>query len=750
MVMCGILSIKAEFWVDKLCYYVNSTAVICKSSTEVSGFFVIPSQVYSPYYGTCSVTGIGAEAFYNRPNLTEVRIPNSITYIRDGAFFGCTGLTSITLPNSITSIGKETFCNCQKLKTMNIPNSVTSIGSGILALCTDLTSLNVAEGNKKYDSRNDCNAIIETGTNKLIAGCQTTVIPSTVTSIGEQAFRGQFCGQRDITSINIPNSVTSIGSRAFEDCTGLTDMKISSFVTSISSSAFAFCLRLKKVSIGNAVKSIGESAFNGCKSLTSITIPSSVTSIGANAFAGCTGLTEIVSDITDPQNTADMFDTDIYTNVTLRVPKGCVDKYLCADGWNKFRNIQEKESLEISNDLMLSEDIEVPNDADFVLPVLMKNKADITAIQADLYLPKGFSIAQDTDGEWMVDVGSRTTLKKHSISCEPQADGSFRIVCGSQKNALFSGNEGEVFNVTIHVDKTVTDGDYTIKLRNIALATPTSDMYTSDYVQGKVTIFSYKLGDVNNDKSIDVADLPALVAFILNANTEGFIFKSADLNEDGKIMVDDYVSLVNMILGGANAKSFKPQSSQKDADGLGISVDAFSIKPGEKKEIAINMNNPGDEFTAVQLDLVLPDGISVAKEDDEWMVDVGSRTTLKKHSISGEPQTDGSFRIVCGSQSNKVFSGESGSIILVTLQADANATEGITEMTLKNIVLARTNSTSEKLDPVNVPVTIGNTDGINGARIIGDSKAYYDLQGRKVEHPSKGIYIHGGKKVLIK
>ena len=97
---------------------------------------------------------------------------------------------------------------------MTIGNDVTSIGYDAFEGCSGLTSIVVQEGNTKYDSRNGCNAIIETSTNTLIAGCRNTVIPESVTSIGKNAFYG--CS--GLTSVTIPNSVTSIGKSAFSDC----------------------------------------------------------------------------------------------------------------------------------------------------------------------------------------------------------------------------------------------------------------------------------------------------------------------------------------------------------------------------------------------------------------------------------------------------------------------------------------------------------------------------------------------------
>ena len=83
-----------------------------------------------------------------------------------------------------------------------------------------MTSITVEEGNSKYDSRDNCNAIIETGTNKLLLGCKNTVIPNSVTSIGDAAF--YFC--TGLTSVIIGNDIKEIGWSAFEYCTNLTDV----------------------------------------------------------------------------------------------------------------------------------------------------------------------------------------------------------------------------------------------------------------------------------------------------------------------------------------------------------------------------------------------------------------------------------------------------------------------------------------------------------------------------------------------
>ena len=245
----------------------------------------------------------------------------TVTSIANRAFAGCSGLTSLIIPNSVTTIGYDAFQNCNGLTTVKIGSGLTTIepyrGSGGASYtspfngCTALTSITVADDNAIFDSRNNCNAIIETATNKLRVGCKGTVIPNTVTSIADYSFQNS-----GLNTINIPDWVTSIGNYAFSSCNYLTSLTIGDGVTTISRDAFSSCKNLSSVTIGrnvtiidvdafsecssltsivlpNGVTSIGQFSFSSCSSLTSMTLPESVTSIDYGAFSGCSGLTSI-------------------------------------------------------------------------------------------------------------------------------------------------------------------------------------------------------------------------------------------------------------------------------------------------------------------------------------------------------------------------------------------------------------------------------------------------------------------------
>ena len=235
---------------------------------------------------------------------TNTNIPNTVTTIGRYSFYG-SGLTSISIPHSVTTIEIYSFIRNFNLTSITIPNSVTSIfeSNEYVSMgfsgCDNLTSIIVEEGNPVYDSRNNCNAIIKTADNELIAGCAKTIIPDMVTSIG----RGAFSGCRFMSSIEIPKSVTTIDLYAFSFCWGLT----------------------------------------------SVTIPSSVTSIGWGAFYNCPSLTSVTSLIEEP------FEIDSYTfenwnyetleseftSATLYVPAGTKEKYQATPAWNQFLNIVE-------------------------------------------------------------------------------------------------------------------------------------------------------------------------------------------------------------------------------------------------------------------------------------------------------------------------------------------------------------------------------------------------------------------------
>ena len=259
----------------------NSTFEGCKSLTSIT----IPN----------GVTNISYYAFSECTSLTSVVIPNGVTSIPFAAFYNCTSLTSITIPSSITYIGESAFWG-SGLTSIIIPSGITGIEKNSFQNCSQLTAIMVEEGNTVYDSRDNCNAIIETATNTLMVGCETTIIPNSVSTIGAEAFYGRV----NLTSIMIPNSVNAIEDYAFE----------------------------------------------GCINLTSVTIPSSVTSIG-KSFNMCNGLSTVTSLNPTPPH-IDTYTFSPWPSI-LKVPAGHKEDYAAAEGWKKFANIEEIDPTDVKS-----------------------------------------------------------------------------------------------------------------------------------------------------------------------------------------------------------------------------------------------------------------------------------------------------------------------------------------------------------------------------------------------------------------
>ena len=297
----------------------------------------------------------------------EIKIPATVTH--RGRTFKVTSIgtevfdnpetTSIIMPEGLETIKDRAFEICRLTGTVRIPSSVTHIGEWNFVANNFIDSILVDKSNPRYDSRDGCNAIIETATNTLMVACNNTVIPNDITAIGDDAFvflqKATFAIPQSvrsignhsfydsaIKSITLPDSLTSIGEYAFNRCMMLQRINLSARLATIGKGAFC-ASGLQEITLPNNVVTVGDKAFSESKNLQSATIGCSVRELGAYAFENCEKLTKVVSHIPakDLQPTGSGCFNGIDKKCILYVPRGAARTYRNTKGWNDFAGIVE-------------------------------------------------------------------------------------------------------------------------------------------------------------------------------------------------------------------------------------------------------------------------------------------------------------------------------------------------------------------------------------------------------------------------
>lgn len=314
---------------------------------------------------------------YNNTNYQVVKIGEYVFYPSD--------CKSVTIPNTVVCIEHGAFSNCHNLTSVFIPQSVREIGTSVFFNCSSLAEIIIDPQNDTYDSRDNCNAIIESKTKTLQEGCKSSFIPNTIVHIGDDAFVWKRLNQ-----IEIPNSVETIGHRAFQE-NEFESIFIPSSVKSIEATSFGMCYSLKHIIVDkenntydsrnncnaiietstntliagcpstiipDGVDNIGASAFDHCyffsdnlvipsgvksigecaffaSNLRAITIPSSVTNIEHGVFYACNYLTDISTYSPVPQSLSSQIKYN-HEYKTLHTLKGTKELYEQSNYWNEF------------------------------------------------------------------------------------------------------------------------------------------------------------------------------------------------------------------------------------------------------------------------------------------------------------------------------------------------------------------------------------------------------------------------------
>ncbi|MBR3946642.1 MAG: leucine-rich repeat domain-containing protein, partial [Bacteroidales bacterium] len=454
-------------------------------TTNPTGNLVFPESV--EYNGIIySVTGVGNYAFSGCSGLSTVTIPTSITYFGYEAFVECSGLYSvyyegdiaawcgiefyssgsnpldeasdlyfnnellvdIVIPSGVTKIGDYAFSGARDVASLSIPSSVTSIGGESFNACSGLQTITVESSNAYYDSRENCNALINTSTNRLMQASANAFIPNSVEIIGNDAF--MYTGP---TTLVIPNSVTTIESYAFYGCKA-TSISLGTGVTSIGQYAFVFsqwyqnqpdgilylddwCVEYKgtldaAITIQEGTKHIASSAFKFNSDIVEVTLPSTLEDIGEYSFYNSNNITTInILASTPPTlqgytSTPQNFSASVFSSATVWTPCPAAAVYRSNDRWRNFANIRNEQTSQY-NIAVQTEDVN-KGDVSGAGSFTCDTEVTLTATPNDGYRFLAWDDGNEDNPRTVVVAGDRTYVASfkavHTITATAGEHGS--------------------------------------------------------------------------------------------------------------------------------------------------------------------------------------------------------------------------------------------------------------------------------------------------------------------------------------
>lgn len=711
---------------------------------------------------------ISAGLFCFLDNLVEVTLPESVTGINYGAFRGCKNLEKVTMGNSISAIGKVAFARCEKLNSIVFSSSTTIIEDEAFAYCSNLVNLSIPEGTKSIgreafnrctalttvsipssvihiydDAFMDCNSINRVNISNLNSWCAidfntqrsnptyyskrlyldnssspitSLLIPDGVNSIGSYCFIN--CS--NIQSVSFPSTVTSVGQLAFEGCTSITEVSAPSIAAwcaidftsnevwfdvfdsdgnvaygydsedgyyEIGQSA-SICKSnplyysqklyinhklITSLEIPEGIQSIGRGAFAHCKSISSVTIPKSLTTIGALAFYDCSNISNVTINNIDSWNKIS-FKTSfcLYSTLGEKYYDYYDDRYF-------YDYTQDTISEYSSNPVYATCTSSVP---------------DITKVQWSSASPSVAAINSN---------GAITALSAGS-SVITSMSGGIRTFCN--------------FNVAAEQ----------ILVQSITLSEPTMDLKEGEIKQLIATVFpnnadDQKLSWKSSDESIATVDENGLVTAIA-PGTATFTATAADgsgVSASCTVTVNEVTPEPPVVDDGGNTDISKYDNV--------IYIENAEAMTGGKLTLSMKMNNK-IAMTGFQCDVYFPEGVTVAKDEDDFNL-VGlslQRTTAQKTNyFDSVEQPDGCLRIMCSSTKSYTFSGNEGEVATITVNVSEDMEDGEYPLIIKNIVMSDASSNTYEVEYVKTTLAVSSYtlgDANNDMKInVGDFTA---------------------------
>ena len=362
------------------------------------------------------------------------------------------------------------------------------------------------------------------------------------------------------------------------------------------------------------------------------------------------------------------------------------------------------------------------------LSVKMKNKVQAEGFGFDLYLPEGMSFVLDEDGfpEAFLSTKRTTARKTGTFESAIQPNGALRVFAASTNGSVISGNDGELFYVTIKAPADSV-GEFTLGFKNTILTTSNAEELLSPDAYTNINVIPYVPGDANGNGEVSVIDIVTSAQFIIFQDPDPFFFEAADLNNDEQITVTDLALIANLILYPTmNTPKRVPVVDLSDNPMHGNDI---QLNVGETRTVNITLDNL-EEYSAFQLDVKLPSGLTASNFK---MVNQSSR-----HSFITSEEKDGMIRVLCYSPSLAALNNGEKTLLTFDVTATGNTARDII---IDGIELVTTACQPVHLDALAISVNPSSTiNEVSNSKRVAQIE-YYNLAGQKLAEPAQGLTI---------
>jgi hypothetical protein len=822
----GTLKFNSEFymfmgnegnWSSEGRTFENCSNIEVVDMSECEYLYQLPQGVFSRCYSLHTVMlppyleRIEYYGFEENTSLRTIEFPSSLMYIDDYAFQNCSSLKSINLSDcpDFGTLGGWAFANNASLESVNLPASLNWIGSYAFSGCRKLGEINV-EALEPADLGEYVFQRVHT------ERCVLSIPTGTYSDYLSAPQWGEFVSMRKAIDVTLDEGASLSYSSGGED---------------VASARRAHRAPAAESQQGNVSVKDGSSLYVAENDNVTFYInPDENVSIKQVLFNGedVTGQLQanafVTPSLTDNASFKVLLNVDgpitvkelrmLNQNMNIKVaesakitatvyPTNATNKTVIwtssnedvatvtneglVTGVNAGRAIitaktedgnfeQKCELVVMSNDyyVTLSKEINTFVENTCILPVMLHNADAAQGIQFDVYLPEELYMAYEWRNDFGVELSGRAN--SHSVSAARRSDGSIRVVVYSLNGQSFSDNDGQL--LSLHIATREAVGDYKVDIRNIHISGPNSFNFSAPDYTTNIRVADYPLGDSNGNGEVTISDATNIVENILERWTERFIKKASDVNGDGVITVSDVTGTIDIILERpATTRSLNRAASAANDDK--IFINDFKLCNGQQQTINLQLTNTG-QYTAFQCDIVLPEGLTIAENEQHIpMVNISS-ANAQNHIVQANYVSSGALRLLVMSLNNSAFAANGNDVVNLTIEANSE-TLGQKIINIENVRLvdveshteSQAASTQATVDIVDASTDINNMAygvdmkvSVNEHEItvIANADAVLRLVGvdgkqrtLKVKAgsnsfyiPQSGVYMLQGRKIVIK